>query len=204
MKFTFNIEAIKALVGECVGSFLFLYISLSSVSEGHVAIALTFGLTIGVLVYYLADISGGHLNPAVSLALAISGHIDPSKALLYILSQVAGASLGALTIYKTQDICGANSINNFGAAFLGEIFGTFVLVSTVYAVIRGKHESGPFYIGLSVTIAHFALLHVDGCSINPARTFASSLACGKWDDHWLFWLCPLVGGALAALVHKLS
>ncbi len=91
-----------------------------------------------------------------------------------------------------------------GGAFLGEVLATAVLVGTVFSYVTvlpnvPKSSTGPLTIGLAVLIAHFALFAVDGCSINPARSFGSALISGHWDDFWVFIVGPFVGGALAAL-----
>lgn len=199
MKFELNIELVKALVGEFVGSCLFLWLSLSSLYLGNLGIAFAFGFNIAVLVFGLAEISGGHLNPAVTLALVLEGKMEWKRGLMYVLSQMGGACLGAVAVYPHA---GANIVTNLWQSMLGEVFGTFLLVFTVFTVVKYPSNIGPLHIGLSVFVSHLALIDIDGCSINPARSFATAVSTGVWKDQWVFWLCPLLGSVLAVIAHK--
>jgi len=202
---------------------LFLYIGCSSVvgtfnpvSGGAKAqitdISLAFGLTIAVLVHTVGHISGGHLNPAVTLALVISRKMKWFTGLLYIAFQCLGAIVGsALTYISTNDVSeacnGVPATMNQGQAFLREIVLTFLLVFVVFGTIdpkRDRRSPGPLSIGFAVVVAHLASVTSTGTGINPARSLGPAVVQGSgcWDGHWVFWLGPLFGGLLAGVCYE--
>jgi aquaporin PIP len=188
----------------------------------NVGIAFTFGLLICVLVFSTGSISGGNINPAVTLSLLITRKMSALRAVGYILAQCAGACLGAgfaksllPDLYTTAG--GAANMVNFESLNLpgvtmwtavgGEMLGTALLVFTVCAAADvGREKSNkytgaltPLMIGLAVLSAHLFLIPVDGCSINPARSFGSAVVYGgdAWKNHWVVSECsgalPRVG-----------
>lgn len=220
-----HVNLIRAALAEFIGMLLFLFfvitiarflpgdeVSLLSTSATTM-ISIGFGLSIFVLVYILAEASGANLNPAVSIGLLVARRISVERFVLYVIAQVLGAMAGAgiaTTFLDTTD-GGYNSISDGVTAedaFGGEVLCTFLLVTTVFAATDGVlgqkhghiHALLPFAIGMAVLLAHLVLIPVDGCSINPARSFATSVTNNIWDDHWVFWAGPLVGGVLAAVV----
>ncbi|TMB69112.1 MAG: aquaporin [Chloroflexi bacterium] len=179
-----------------------------------VAIALAHGLAIAVLVAATARISGGHINPAVTFAAVITGRMKAGPGVLYIAAQLAGAVVGALLldlvlVSSVEGNLGAHALNNNAltsdlAGVLVEIILTFVLVFTVFAVAmdpRGPANLAPIAIGLAVLIDHFVGVPLTGASMNPARSFGPALVSNSWDDHWVYWIGPLTGGALAGLLY---
>ena len=184
-------------------------------------IALALGFMIGALVFSVGSISGANINPAVTLALAVSGKLSWFRALCYAVAQCAGSTLGALVVRSLapslflQAGGGANGVVRNPAVSLwtvlgGEILGTGILVLTVCAAAdvgreaKSKYQGAltPLMIGLAVAAAHLFLIPVDGCSLNPARSFGPAVATGVFSDHWLFWAGPCIGGILAATVYK--
>jgi MIP family channel proteins len=160
-------------------------------------ISLCFGLTITILVYSFAGISGANINPAVTLGLAITRKMSLFRAVCYILAQLLGATIGAaMARHVSPEIFdryngGVNFIGadvTVGGAFLAEFMGTFVLVFTVFCAIdteRGDEvfhmpTLAPLAIGLSVTLCHFGMIGIDNCSINPARSFGASAITGMY------------------------
>jgi len=181
-------------------------------------VSLIFGNAITILVFIFAGISGANINPAVSFALALVGKISPLRAILYAAAQCLGAICGTGFVRIMTPAMfdrvdgGANEISRNANAreALGVEFGcTALLVLTVMAATDShradsqKHipTIAPLVIGMAVTAAHFIAIPVDNCSINPARSFGVSAISGNWNDHWVFWLGPLLGAAFAALLY---
>ncbi|CAM9121113.1 unnamed protein product [Ascophyllum nodosum] len=201
----FNVITVARLVGRRE--------SQDGASASIILIAFEFGLSIFVLVYILAQASGAHLNPAVSLGLLVGKRISVEKFVIYVIVQVLGAMVGATIATTFLDSTGGgyNAINDgFLAvnAFGGEVLCTFLLVLTVFASCDGELGRNhacigplvPWAIGMAVLLGHLILVPIDGCSINPARSFATAVTNNKWEDHWVFWIGPLLGGVLATIM----
>ena len=179
-----------------------------------VAIALAHGLAIVLLVAGTAKLSGGHINPAVTFGAVITGRMKLSTGMLYVVAQLVGAVIGALLLEAAvagefEGNLGAHGpvsevLDGDGAGVLVEAVLTFVLVFTVFATAmdpRGRANLAPIAIGLAVLVDHLAGVPLTGASMNPARSFGPALVADFWDDHWVYWLGPLIGGGLAALVY---
>jgi aquaporin PIP len=231
-------ELFRGFLGEFVATLLFLFVTIATViyssfdidvaaggmSTGrHLIIALVFGISIVVLVYQFASVSGAHINPAVTCALLATGKLPLVTGALYIFAQCLGAIVGTLIVYLLDPVVyaakggGCNSIppvsqiaNNYGAAFGVEFMGTALLLFTVFAAIdpdNGKdmmHINGlaPLAIGLAVFLAHLIAIPITGTSINPARSLGPAVVNGCWEGHWMFWVAPILGGVVAALIHE--
>ena len=168
-------------------------------------ISLTFGLMISVLVFSTGSISGGNLNPAVTVSLTVTRKMSLFRCACYVIAQCLGAVLGAAFVRSlSPDLFdttrGAINAVNRSHPFIstwtaigGEMLGTALLVFTVCAAADvGREKENkyvgaltPLNIGFAVLCAHMALLNIDGCSINPARSFGSALVAGRWEDHWV-------------------
>lgn len=221
----FDGRLIRAVGAEFVGMILFVYVGCSSVvgtfnpvSGGAKAqitdIALAFGLTIAALVHTIGHISGGHLNPAVTTALVLARKMKWFTGLMYVSAQCLGAIIGAgLTVASTRDKDVSQACNvvpsgmGAGSAFLREFILTFLLVFVVFGTIdpkRDRRSPGPLSIGLAVAVAHLASVTSTGTGINPARSLGPAVVTGSgcWVNHWVFWVGPLMGGALAGIVYE--
>eukprot|EP00752_Nemacystus_decipiens_P008578 g7659.t2 len=217
----YSYRLFRSICGEFIGSMLFLFFVITTArfadfdndfTAAHMLVSGAFGLAIFVLVYIMADVSGAHLNPAVSIGLLVGKRISIERFLIYVPTQLAGAIAGAAiaTTFLSSTAGGANEIAEGVAvadAFGGEVLCTFLLMITVFSACDGelaRKNSGapllPFVIGMAVLLAHLVLIPIDGCSINPARTFATSVTNNSWDDHWVFWVGPLLGGVLGTVV----
>ena len=220
-------EAWRGAVAEFIATFLFVFIGAGSVvsvgifSGGEhltagalVAIAIGHGLAIAAMVAATGHISGGHLNPAVTIAAAWAGRIGLTRAAMFVALQLAGAALAALLLKAVipdaqEGGLGAHALGDgitVGAGFAIEAVLTFTLVFAVFATAidpKGPAHLAPFAIGTVVLIAHLVAVPLTGASINPARTFGPALAMEQWADHWVYWAGPLAGGVLAAIVYKL-
>ena len=212
----------RSVLAELIATLLFVFVGAGSVvvlggvndTGGLVAVALTHGLAIALLVAATAKISGGHINPAVTFGAVITGRMKLSTGVLYLGGQIAGAVIGALLLEAAivgqyEGNLGAHSLNlelldGQGAAVLVEAVLTFVLVFTVFATAmdpRGLVGVAPIAIGFAILVDHLVGVPMTGASMNPARSFGPALVADAWDDHWVYWVGPLIGGGLAALVY---
>jgi len=176
----------------------------------HVGVALTFGLIITVMVAAVGHISGAHFNPAVTLAFALTRHFPIREVLAYVGAQLLGAVAGALTL---QTLFG--SVANLGATLpagsalqaLGlEILLSAVLMFVIIAVATDTRAAGQLAaLAIGATVALDALWGgpISGASMNPARSFGPALVAGIWRDQWVYWIGPIVGAALGAVIYQL-
>ena len=220
----------KKYISEGLGTAMLVFFGCGTavVTSGNlVATALAFGLVLAVLAYSLGNISGCHVNPAVSLAMLIKGKISPKEFGFYVLSQVIGAFIGvgllALVLAQidgwelSQTGLGANIFDGdkFGwfGALLTEIIFTFMFVFTILKVTSDDSKStiAPVVIGLALTLVHLMGITLTGTSVNPARSLAPGLIQGEIDSAkevssqaclWVFIVGPMIGGALAAVCDK--
>ncbi|XP_074645234.1 aquaporin-5-like [Tubulanus polymorphus] len=222
-----NVDFYKAVSAEFVGALLFLFIGVSATfswppQQGKVVddaalflrIGAAFGFAIATTVWITAGVSGGHINPAVSLGMLVARKISFVRFVFYAVAQCLGAMVGVLILKAMipASIGGAWGLTkvthiSVGAALFFEAIITFGLVITVFASCDGKRTdlsgSGPLAIGIAVFIAHLGAIPVTGASMNPARSFGSAVASGKWTDHWVYWIGPMLGAVVATLVYEL-
>ncbi len=222
-----SLEAWRSTLAEFVATLLFVFLGAGSVSVSGglpngelgasrlVAIALAHGLGIALLVYATANISGGHINPAVTFAAWLTKNISTARGLMFVAAQLVGAAVGALLLLVTIPDA---ADTNLGAHALGpgvsismglvmEIIVTFVLVFVIFATAvdpGGMGNLAPLAIGLTVLVDHLVAVPITGASMNPARSFGPALVAGYWADHWIYWVGPLLGGAGAALVYQFA
>ncbi|PWB53115.1 MAG: aquaporin [Candidatus Methanoperedenaceae archaeon] len=212
----------KKLISEFVGTFALVFIGAGSIATNYISngalglfgIAAAFGLVIMAMIYATGHISGTHINPAVTIALAATKKMDAKDALPYIISQLAGASVAGLTlrlIYPTA-ISGVNlgttSLGanvGFGTGVLVEAILTFLLVFTVFGAAVDKRAPAGFAgfaIGMVVLFDILVGGPLTGGSMNPARTFGPALASGFWANHLVYWIGPVIGGLVAAFLYE--
>ena len=195
----------------------------SSFAAGVVATALAFGLVLLALAYVLGPISGCHINPAVTIGAWLSGRVPLRDALGYWAAQFIGGILGALLLWATFSCSplysrsktglgtngwgAASHIHiNAGGAFLIEVIMTAVFVFAVLGATSKTSNAATagIIIGFSLTVVHFIGIPITGTSVNPARSLGPALIVGgtALSQVWLFIVAPLVGGALAAGLHR--
>jgi MIP family channel proteins len=214
-----------AYIAEFLGTFVLvfaitlsvtLFVNSQGTGSDWVVVGLVHFLVLFILVQTLGSISGAHLNPAVTLSLAVLRKIRPNDAVVYILLQLAGAVAGALvtkfllidTLADQQNV-GAPGLNRslLGSTFGGMIaegIGTFLLVWTVVAVAvnpRAARDWAGLAIGGVLGLQVMILGPLTGGSVNPARWFGPALVGTHWDDWWLYIVGPLGGGVLAAVLY---
>jgi aquaporin Z len=192
------------------------------VGIGLMGVSLAFGLTVLTMAYAVGHISGGHFNPAVSLGLALAGRFPFSQLPKYVVAQVLGAIAGAFVLYLIASgkadfsTAGGFASNGYGAhspggynmmsALITEVVLTAFFIMIILGVTRDSAPAGfaPIAIGLALTLIHLISIPVTNTSVNPARSTGVALFAGGWavQQLWLFWLAPLAGAALGAILHR--
>ena len=172
------------------------------------------GLTLATLVWGLGNVSGGHLNPAVTIAFLFTGKINPILTVMYVIAQLVGALTGAsiLNSIVPESARGNLSITevhpdvSLGQAFGIELIITFILVLTIFSCVDSRRSdlggSFPLQIGFAVVVGGLFGGKFTGGSMNPARSFGPALISGLWHNHWVYWLGPIFGGVLAGLIYQ--
>ena len=212
-------EPQRKLIAEFVGTFtlIFLGVGAGIVSSGDiVAIALAHGLAIALMVTAVGHISGGHFNPAVTLAMLVTGRIEVPEAIRYWFAQIAGAAGAALVLLATLGSSIRDAGVNVGTpgigagfdaknALVAEIVGTFFLVFVIFGVAVDKRGTVKILaglpIGLMITADILALGGVSGAAVNPARWFGPAIVSFHFDDFWIWIAGPAIGALLAAFVY---
>lgn len=189
---------------------------------GFMGVALAFGLTVLTMAYAVGGISGGHFNPAVSVGLATAGRFSWSELPGYIAAQLAGAVCGAAILYLIASGKGDFSLANgfasngygehspngysFQAALIAEVILTAFFLIVILGVTGKTAPVGfaPIAIGLALTLIHLISIPVTNTSVNPARSTSQAIFVGGWalQQLWLFWVAPIAGAVLGAIVHK--
>jgi aquaporin TIP len=204
-------------VAEFVGAFTLVFIGGGAgiiAGSDLVAVALANGLAIGVMVTNLGHISGGHFNPAITIAFLARRRIAPPLAALYIAVQLAGsvAAAGLLRWIYVKKLFLAGAVPNSpfvndGKAVVIELVLTFFLVWAVWATAvdpRGAFKAvAGLAIGLTISIDVLMGGTLTGAAMNPARAFGPELVSGFWGDAWIYWVGPILGALLAAFAYDL-
>ncbi|MCH8880867.1 MAG: aquaporin [Planctomycetes bacterium] len=225
-------KASTCFVAEGLGTFALTFIGAGAIlttaftggEPGLIGIAFAHGLVLAIVVSATMNISGGHINPAVTITMLVTGRIKPPLAIGYIISQLVGASVAGfllMFIFKSMGEAGAEAIiacklgtPNLSAAVspwmgvLIEIILTFLLVFVIFgtAVDPRAPKIGGFGIGLAVTVDILMGGPLTGAAMNPARTFGTLLGglgdtADLWSQHWIYWLAPIVGAVLAGVFY---
>ncbi|HEV8399127.1 MAG TPA: aquaporin [Gemmatimonadales bacterium] len=217
-----NPKALRPLVAEFVGTALFVFVGVASIvvnaatnnSVGVVGISLAHGLGMAIIVTMTMSISGGHINPAVSVALWLAQKIDGRTLGQYVAAQLLGGVVGAL-LAKAFLPAVAARIASLGTPQLAGSMGllegigleavlTFFLVCAVFgtAVSTQAPKVGGFGIGLAITVCGLAAGTLTGAAMNPARAFGPALVAWEWHGQAVYWLGPLIGATAAGALWK--
>ncbi|XP_078690963.1 aquaporin-8-like [Branchiostoma floridae x Branchiostoma belcheri] len=182
-----------------------------------IAVALTSGFTVTLIMVSISHISGAHLNPAVTLGVTLAGGVNVLQAICYVISQLLGGMVGAaftkaILPNGTYAGCsgGAHALGggvSVPGAVLCETLLTMILVLTVLLAAVDSATSGsalpPLAIGLAVLVGILAGGPFSGGSMNPARAFGPAVAAGVWKDHYVWWVGPLLGGLAGGIIYRL-
>ena len=213
-------KSFKKYLAEFIGTFVLVVFACGTAAvvgcatdvanSAYLLTALAFGLVIVAMAYSIGNVSGCHINPAVSIAMLISKKMTVVDFIGYVVAQFAGATAGAgvlRAILGAESSLGANGIyhgTQTGVSFIVEVILTFVFVLAILGVTSKKEFSSVagLVIGFTLTLVHIFGIHFTGTSVNPARSFGPAILSGNTAGLWVFILAPLVGGALAALCYK--
>jgi aquaporin Z len=220
----------KRMGAECFGTFWLVFGGCGSavlaaafpqVGIGLLGVSLAFGLTVLTMAYAIGHISGCHLNPAVTVGLAVGKRFAWADVLPYILAQVVGAILAAAVLYVIASGAPSFSLSagfasngyaehspggySLQAGIVCEIVMTFVFLIVILGATDGRAPSGfaGIPIGLALTLIHLVSIPVTNTSVNPARSTSQAIFVGGWalTQLWMFWLAPIVGAGLAGVVY---
>jgi aquaporin Z len=221
----------KRLGAECLGTFWLVFggcgsaVLAAAVPElgiGFLGVSFAFGLTVLTMAFAVGHISGGHFNPAVTVGLWVGGRFPASQILPYWVAQVVGGIAAAAVLYLIAsgkagfDLAGGFASNGYGEhspggySLLAALIAEVVLTGFFLIVILGSTDKrapagfAPIAIGLALTLIHLISIPVTNTSVNPARSTGPALFVGGWAmaQLWLFWVAPLVGGALGGFIYR--
>ena len=222
---------IKKCIAEFVGTFWLVFggcgaavlaASVPGVGIGWLGVALAFGLTVLTMCYAIGHISGCHLNPAVSLGLAVARRFSFAELPAYVVAQILGGTLGAALLWAIAsgrpgfDAGAGFAANGYGphspggysmeACFLAEVVLSCMFLFIILGATDRRAPSGfaPIAIGLGLTLIHLVGIPVTNLSVNPARRTGPALFAGGWalEQLWLFWIAPLVGAVFAGVAYS--
>jgi aquaporin Z len=196
--------------------------SFPQVGIGLVGVSLAFGLSVVTMAYAIGHVSGCHLNPAVTVGLAAGGRFPAGQIAPYVIAQVIGAVLASALLYVIAsgtagfDVSKGFASNGYGehspghygmvACFLMEVVMTMMFLFIIMGATHGKAPAGfaPLAIGLTLVMIHLVSIPVTNTSVNPARSTAPALFVGGWaiGQLWMFWVAPLIGGALGGVTYR--
>jgi len=221
----------KRAVAEFFGTFWLVFggcgaavlaAAFPAVGIGFAGVALAFGLTVLTMVYAVGHISGGHFNPAVSVGLVAGKRFPASDLLPYIIAQVVGAIAAAGVLYviasgsASFDVHAGFASNGYGvnspggysllACFVAEVVLTAFFLIVIMGATDNRAPKGfaPIAIGLCLTLIHLVGIPVTNTSVNPARSTGPAIFAGGWalQQLWMFWVAPLIGGALGGGIYR--
>ena len=221
----------RTLAAEAIGTFWLTFGGCGSavlaaafpeVGIGLLGVSLAFGLTVVTMAYAIGHVSGWHLNPAVTIGLAAGGRFPTNHILPYVVAQVIGAMVGAAVLYIIAsgqagfDLSGGFAANGYGehspgkysllSALVAEVVLTMMFLFIIMGSTHGKAPVGfaPLAIGLGLTLVHLIGIPVTNLSVNPARSTGPALFVGGWalGQLWLFWVAPIIGGALGGILYR--
>jgi len=219
----------RKYIAELIGTFILVFAGCGSAilggSIGNLGVSFAFGLSVLVMVYTIGSISGCHINPAVSISMLVAKKMNVKETVFYIIFQCIGAIMGAGVLYCiTIDRLKGTPLtslaqNGFGSmaavggnyslivAAIAEIICTFLFVLVIHGALSKKAPKGfaGIAIGLALTLVHLVLIPITNASVNPARSLGPAIFIGgvALEQLWLFWVAPIIGGILAAVVWKM-
>lgn len=211
-----NRELIRRSAAELVGTYALvtagcgaIMVNAQTAALTHVGIALTFGLIITVMIAATGHLSGAHFNPAVTIAFAVTRHFPWREVVYYVVAQLIGALLGAVTLrLLIGDIAALGATLPAGSALQSfglEVLLTAVLMFVIISVATDTRAIGtPAALAIGFTVALDALWGgpISGASMNPARSLGPALIAGIWEHQWVYLLAPIIGAAIGAALYQ--
>jgi aquaporin Z len=222
--FVQEISPIKKYVAELIGTMVLVLMGCGSAVIagqyiGYSGISFAFGFSVLAMVYAIGSVSGCHINPAITISMLVAGKIGIKDAGLYIVFQCIGAIIGAGILFAiatgnmsyslVASGLGANSFSTYSLAsvLIAEIVLTFLFVLVVHGSTNERVPKGfaGLAIGLTLALIHLVSIPIDGTSVNPARSLGPAIFVQgtALSQLWVFWVAPIIGGILAAIVWKL-
>ncbi len=213
-----DISLTKKVLSEFIGTFLLVLIGTGAIvysqeissNLGNFEISLAFGLIVALMVYSFGNISGAHINPAVSFAFAISGHLKKAELPFYLVAQLAGAFSASFILselFPNNKFLGGTILNTSLLHGIGfETLWTSILMGVIYVFSSGPRSLKPFAglaIGFTIFMASMIIGPLTGASLNPARSLGPALVSGYTAHLWLFVLIPIIGASLATPLYNL-
>ena len=224
-----NISNVKKYTAELVGTFVLVFMGCGSAVLagkyiGFLGISFAFGLSVLAMAYAIGGISGCHINPAVSISMFAAGKMKLKDTAIYVAMQCIGAVIAAMVLYEvalgnsgyslTVNGLGQNGYDTASpggfsmvSGFIAEVVLTFIFLLVIHGSTSEKapKEFAGISIGLSLVLIHLVGIPITGTSVNPARSLGPAVIVGgtALSQLWLFWVAPIIGGLLAAVVWRL-
>ena len=218
-----QITPIKKYAAELIGTMVLVLIGCGSAViagsyVGNLGIAFAFGLAVLAMVYAIGSVSGCHINPAISVSMLVAGKLSIKDTIFYVVFQCVGAIIGAGILYAVATGNAAYTISaglgqnqystySLGSVLVAEIVLTFIFVLVVHGSTNERVPKGfaGLAIGLTLAMIHIVAIPIDGTSVNPARSLGPAIFVGgtALSQLWVFWVAPIIGGILAAVVWKI-
>jgi aquaporin Z len=211
-------DTARRYTGEALGTFTLVFGGTTAIVAARasqqdasfsVMIAFAFGLSLLAGLYWMAEVSGGHYNPAVSLAMALDRRLKARDMIGYWIFQVVGAVLASLALWVFTSRIAVKATGTYPGLSDGKTWFVEFLFSAIFVGVilqastsEGYAKSALVAIPLTLVAVHLAAIPFSGSSVNPARTLGPDIVGGKWTGIWIYLTAPLAGGALAWLVHK--
>lgn len=208
-----NGDLVRSFLAEFIGTAILVIFTCGTCTatsqnpDTLVSTALSFGLTVACLVFTLGHVSGCHINPAVTIGLLVNGQINLIRSIVYMIAQLTGGIAGAGLLHvilkdSKSNLC-ANALKvDPIQGIIVECLICFLLVLTVCNVCQSNPEIAPIIIALAVTTGHLFAIPLTSSSMNTARSFGPAVIANFWDHHWVYWVGPLLGGALGGFFHR--
>jgi aquaporin Z len=207
-------QALRNYLAELLGTFTLVFVGslsiLAAAATGApfvITVAFGFGLALLAGLYAFGELSGGHFNPAVSLAMFLSGRLDLPSMIGYWISQIAGAILGSLAVlaaFSQDDVAGTvTAASASWDAFWLELIMTTIFVAVILQSSRSQRVFGTALLAIPLTLVaiHLAAIPTSGASVNPARSLGPAIVGNEWGDFWIYLTAPLIGGVIGAVIH---
>jgi len=213
-------QQVRHFAAEFVGTFALVFVGGGAImmaqrtnaTSALVMVALAHGIILGVMVSACMNVSGGHLNPSITIGMLVTRRVSPAMAVVHVVAQLLGAVVAAYILKSSFPAAVAAAARLGGQSIASDVttsqaivlegVATFFLMFEVYgtAVNPAAHKVGGLAIGLTIAAGIFAIGPLTGASMNPARSFGPAMVSGVWEAQAIYWIGPIIGSVLAALL----